>query len=144
MSPEISSDKDQREALSIPTGPWRFFAMEYWQQYFRISQEEVWLRIVQSVKPLKPEFLRISQSNPDLYGPFWIMTTIIVLVSLSGNLARFFRHWEEAKFEFRLELVRYALVVVYGYGLIYPTLLGILLRFFGSKLSPIVVLILLI
>lgn len=55
-------------------------------------------RIVQSIKPLKPEFLRISQINPDLYGPFWIMTTIVVLVSLSGNLSRYLRHWEESKF----------------------------------------------
>ena len=97
------------------------------------------MRIVQSVKPMKPEFLRISQSNPDLYGPFWIMTTIIVLVSVSGNLAHYFRYWQEAGFQFRLELVRYALIVIYGYGLVYSTFLGLLLRLFGSKLSPIVV-----
>ncbi len=30
-------------------------------------------------------------------------------------------------------------MVVYGYGLIYSTLLGVLLRFFGGKLSPILV-----
>lgn len=65
---------------------------------------------------------------------------MIVLVSLSGNLSRYFRHWNEKQFEFRLELVRYALAVVYGYGILYSLLVGTFLRFFGGKLNPIVVL----
>jgi hypothetical protein len=90
-----------------------------------------------SIKPLKPEFLRISKSNPDLYGPFWIMTTIVVLASLSGNLSRYFRNWDQSEFEFRMELVRYAVFVLYGYGVLFAGAVGVILNFFGSQLTPI-------
>jgi hypothetical protein len=31
--------------------------------------------------------------NPDFYGPFWVLTTIIFLLSSTGNLSRYFSNW---------------------------------------------------
>lgn len=66
------------------------------------------------------------------------MTTIIVLVSLTGNLARFLKNIEHSsKFEFRLELVRYAVFVVYGYGIGFPAALGAAMQYLNSPLTAV-------
>jgi len=32
----------------------------------------------------------MTKSNPDMYGPFWIMTTLIYLLACIGNLTTYF------------------------------------------------------
>jgi hypothetical protein len=75
-----------------------------------------------------------------LYGPFWILTTIVFLLSSTGNLARYFNNWEKSEFIFRLTLVRYAVIIVYSLGLGFPLVLGLILRLFESRITPIQVL----
>lgn len=53
-----------------------------------------------------------------------------------GNLTTYLGNLHEEKFEFRLELVRIATVVVYAFGIGFPIALGLLLKFFKAKLSP--------
>jgi hypothetical protein len=53
-----------------------------------------------------------------------------------GNLTTYLNNLQEEQFAFRLELVRIGTVVVYSFGIGFPILLGILLRFFGAKVSP--------
>jgi len=36
---------------------------------------------------MKPEFLEVTKDKPDLYGPFWIFTTLIFLLTAAGNFA---------------------------------------------------------
>lgn len=73
--------------------------------------------------------------KPDFYGPFWLLTTIIFLVSSTGNLSRYFYNWSKDAYIFKLELVRYAVLVVYSFGFGVPTLLYFVMKFFGAKLS---------
>lgn len=73
--------------------------------------------------------------KPDFYGPFWLLTTIIFLVSSTGNLSRYFYNWSKDAYIFKLELVRYAVLVVYSFGFGVPTLLYFVMKFFGAKLT---------
>ena len=75
------------------------------------------------------------KSQPDLYGPFWILTTIIFLLSSAGNLSRYFNNLDKQEFLFRLELLRYSVLVVYGFGFGFPALLGLVLSLFGSQVK---------
>jgi len=50
-------------------------------------------RIKQNFIPFKREFIEKLNNNPDFYGPFWILTTIIFLLGSTGNLARYFYNW---------------------------------------------------
>jgi len=36
--------------------------------------------------PKKPDFFEISRDNPDLWGPFWIYTSLIFIISAVGNI----------------------------------------------------------
>jgi len=40
--------------------------------------------------PFNPKFFDISHKNPDLYGPFWIYTTLIFVIAASGSLTKYF------------------------------------------------------
>ena len=71
--------------------------------------------------------------NPDFYGPFWLMTTIIFLLSSTGNLSRYFSRDDKSDFLFKLELVRLGVVVVYSFGFGVPTVLYFVMKFFGCS-----------
>jgi hypothetical protein len=92
-------------------------------------------RVKRSLTPWKNDFFDIARTSPDLYGPFWILTTIIFLLSSTGNLARYFNNWDRDTFIFRLELVRYGVLIVYSFGIGLPVLLGVLFRFFESNVN---------
>lgn len=113
-----------------------YLSVAYFRQFFRVTEAEVIARLRLSLRPFKSDFFEISRSNPDLYGPFWILTTIVFLLSSMGNLARYFNNWEKSEFIFKLSLVRYAVIIVYGLGIGFPILLSLILRLFESRISP--------
>lgn len=39
---------------------------------------------------LRPSFRQVIKDKPDLYGPFWIATTLIVIIVASASLTTFF------------------------------------------------------
>lgn len=57
-----------------------FFSIEYYQQFFNVDTSMVVERIVSSIVPRKapPSYLKQHIGlNPDLYGPFWIVVTLV-------------------------------------------------------------------
>ncbi len=42
-----------------------------------------------SLVPFNPKFHDISHTKPDLYGPFWIYTTLIFVIAASGSLTKY-------------------------------------------------------
>lgn len=106
-------------------------SFEYYKPYFNVSHTTVISRIVRSFTPWKRNFFDLeADSRPDLYGPFWILTTIIFLLSLMGNIATYLNNLNQSDFYFRMELIRYGAIVVYSFGLGFPILFGLLLKFF--------------
>ena len=59
------------------------------QIYFDVSTEDVRDRIINSLIPFNPKFHDISHKNPDLYGPFWIYTTLVFIIAAAGSLAKY-------------------------------------------------------
>lgn len=94
-----------------------------------MSQEEVVERIKLNFIPIRRDFIEKIRPNPDLYGPFWILTTLIFLLGSTSNLARYFFNWEKTEYIFKLQLVRYGVVLVYSIGFGVPALLYFILRF---------------
>ena len=66
-----------------------YFFKRFLQHYFEIDYDDVKLRIENSLVPLNPNFLEMSQNSPDLYGPFWIYTTLIFVIAAAGSLTKF-------------------------------------------------------
>jgi hypothetical protein len=48
-------------------------------------------RLLHSLVPFNPVFFDISEKSPDLYGPFWIYTTLIFIIAASGSLAKYIK-----------------------------------------------------
>jgi hypothetical protein len=74
--------------------------------------------------------------NPDLYGPFWTLTTLIFTLFLSSSLAQsisFYLTAEHLKSEYDYDftLLSVAVSVVYTYGIAVPVLLWLALRYIG-------------
>lgn len=63
-----------------------FFSIEYYQQFFNVDTSMVIERIVSSIIPRKapPSYLKQHIGlNPDLYGPFWIVVTLVMKLGLN-------------------------------------------------------------
>jgi hypothetical protein len=113
----------------------RFLKLAYYKEYFQVTEKDVLGRIKSAiVPPFNEEFIDNVRSNPDLYGPFWALTTLVFLLGTVGN----FSNYLLSKFSdgdvwngyfFHLELVRYAVVAIYTFGAGVPLTLYFLLKF---------------
>lgn len=65
--------------------------VETLQPYFSLSSKEQVLRILKSLIPFNRKFYAEYTEKPDLYGPYWILTTLIAVLFISGNIARYVR-----------------------------------------------------
>lgn len=71
------------------------------------------------------------KEKPDLYGPFWIYTTLIIMIAISGNLSRYFEMKEN--FTYNYNFIPVAATVIYAMALGLPFALKLLMRFMGSN-----------
>ncbi|TNM98457.1 hypothetical protein fugu_014703 [Takifugu bimaculatus] len=86
----LSSD-DKTELLSGQKKSTPFWTFEYYQNFFDIETHHVKERIIGSMVPWpRKNFIRVYlRQNPDLYGPFWICTTLVFAIAISGNISKF-------------------------------------------------------
>ena len=110
------------------------FQIEYYQQFFNIDTNDVVERIVNSMIPKRASssYLKTKlEVNPDLYGPFWVTTTLIFTIAISGNLANFFQHDHSSKFHwhYNFHLVSYASTCIILYTSLMPFLIWSVLKY---------------
>ena len=82
--------------------------------------------------PRRP-FLDVLDGNPDLYGPFWIATTVVFILFVAGYVSQYLsrRGGVGAPYDFRL--LSGAAGIVYGYTFAVPVALWGVLRWFGGE-----------
>jgi protein YIPF1/2 len=76
----------------------------------------------------------VIDGNPDLYGPIWITTTVVLVLFLSGTLAHYFNGGElpgGGKYDFRL--LTGAAGLMYGYTFVIPVALWGALKWWGGE-----------
>ena len=90
--------------------------------------------------PFNRNFHADFNSNPDLYGPFWILTTLVLVLFVAGNIERYSRHQEEAEeeeeFEYNYSLIPAAATILYGIGLGLPLFVKCLVNTYGVAQNP--------
>jgi hypothetical protein len=57
-----------------------------------VTTAEVRSRLLHSLIPFNPKFYDISEKSPDLYGPFWIYTTLVFIIAAAGSLAKYIKN----------------------------------------------------
>lgn len=94
MSNGINGLNNNNNSVFPFGGPGRifsFFNLAYWQTFFDVSTADVIRRTKSALIPKKeatPESIQDFRQNPDLWGPFWICTTLVVFLSATGNLGQ--------------------------------------------------------
>src|ERR1700742_4849869 len=61
------------------------FTLSFYAQFFDVDTAEVLKRCWASLWP-RASFLDLLDGNPDLYGPFWIATTVVFILFLVGTI----------------------------------------------------------
>jgi protein YIPF1/2 len=69
----------------------------FWAKFFDITTFDLIKRITASLCFFTPQLVNTIGNNPDLYGPFWIYTTLIFVLSGSSNFSNYFKQHKTAK-----------------------------------------------
>jgi len=112
-----------------------FWTIEYYQPYFDVDTSTVWKRCYSTLLPTSTTYLSTHLSpSPDLYGPFWTLTTLIFTLYLSSSLASSissFLSSPDTTYEYDFGLLSISVSLVYAYGIGLPVLLWMALRYLG-------------
>jgi len=111
-----------------------FWSITYYQPLFDVDTMQVLNRIKGSLLPRpKGAFWELIGANPDLYGPFWIATTLIFTMALTGNLASYFASADKMLWTYNFNQLTLAGSVIYAYVTLLPLLVWILLRYYEAS-----------
>ena len=81
----------------------------------------------------RQNFLDVMEGNPDLYGPFWIATTVVVILFMTGTISQYLASTGKGHFAYDFKLLSGAAGLIYGYTLFIPLALWGVLKWFGSE-----------
>ena len=102
------------------------------ERYFQINSKDFITRVIQSLIPFNSKFYDLISNNPDFYGPFWIYTCFIILVSSCGALTRTIQGRRDSNFY--QELIPTAAILIYFIGFGVPIFIALLSKIFGGKI----------
>ena len=103
------------------------------KKYFQITSKDFFRRILLSIIPFNTKFYEAIENSPDFYGPFWIYTSFIILVSGCGSLTRTIQGKRDTNF-FQ-EFVPTASILIYCIGFGVPIFLSLLSKIFGAQID---------
>ena len=112
----------------------RFICCFNWlKKYFQITSKDFVNRLFLAIIPFNSKFYGIIEKTPDFYGPFWIYTTFILLVSSCGSLTRTIQGQKDTNFY--QEFIPIASVLIYFIGFCVPLFLSLMAKIFGAKIN---------
>lgn len=146
FTPHVDEDPlgsdDRAELLSGQKKSIPFWTFEYYQQFFDIETHHVRERIIGSVAPWPGKnFINIYlRRNPDLYGPFWICTTLVFATAICGNISNFLVHFGDPNHKYTPEFrkVTIAAMAIFSYAWLVPLGLWGLLLWRNKKIMNLV------
>ncbi|KAM7469311.1 hypothetical protein LguiA_007494 [Lonicera macranthoides] len=125
--PVAGSDEPQQ------TGWFRTFTIAAYQPYFDVDTSDVVERIKYSLFPFGGTFTEKTATNPDLYGPFWICTTLIFVAAAIGTFVTYVAHkLQNKEWAYDINLVTWSAGLFYGYVTVIPLCLYIVLKYLSA------------
>ena len=108
------------------------FSVDYWKQYFDVSEEEVKHKLQACLNPTTSTFEQLIEQKVDLYGPFWICTTFIFVLIFAP------RFWKVVLFNdntFDVSKIGFSFTLVYGSVALFTLVFWIINRCWGSNVE---------
>lgn len=101
-----------------------FWSLGFFQNLFDVDTDQVLGRLYGAVVPFPKGFLQHHiNGKPDLYGPFWICTTLVFSIAITGNLASYLQAGASSKdfhWKYDFHAVTLSATVIYSYAWIVP------------------------
>lgn len=93
------------------------FSIKRYRGFFDVTTYEVGSRIRRSLFFWKNDFLDHLNGNPDLYGPFWIASTLVFVSAAAANTAGYIAHHQESSggWYYDVDKVFGSMVIFFGY-----------------------------
>ncbi|KAH6635470.1 hypothetical protein B0J18DRAFT_472589 [Chaetomium sp. MPI-SDFR-AT-0129] len=108
------------------------WTLSFYAQFFDVDTTSVLQRCGAALFP-RANFLDVLEGNPDLYGPFWIATTVVLILFLGGTISDYLAREGRSAFAYDFGLLSGAAGLIYGYTFVIPVVLYLALRYFGSE-----------
>ncbi|KAK0671069.1 Yip1-domain-containing protein [Cercophora samala] len=108
------------------------WTLGFYSQFFDVDTTSVLQRCWAALFP-RANFLDVLEGNPDLYGPFWIGTTVVLILFLGGTISDYLGSTGRGEFAYDFRLLSGAAGLIYGYTTFIPVVLYLALRYFGSE-----------
>ncbi|XP_031498350.1 uncharacterized protein LOC116262945 isoform X2 [Nymphaea colorata] len=113
-------------------GWFQFFTVSSYKPYFDVDTSDVLERIRDSLFPFKGDFSEKTANNPDLYGPFWICSTLIFVAAAIGTFVTYVAHkLDKKEWNYDIHLVTWSAGLFYGYVGVVPVGLYLILKYFS-------------
>ncbi|KMZ56484.1 Yip1-domain-containing protein [Zostera marina] len=104
-----------------------------YKPYFDVDTQDVLERIKDSLFPFKGSFNEKTSEHPDLYGPFWICTTLIFVAAAIGTFVTYLaQKLHHKEWEYDINLVTWSAGLFYGYATVVPLGLYVILKYFSA------------
>ena len=113
------------------------WTLSFYAQFFDVDTSEVLRRCYSPLYPRAP-FLDVLDGNPDLYGPFWIATTVVFILFITGTISQYLSQNHDIHFEYNFSLLSGAAGLIYGYTAFVPIGLWACLKWFGAESATLV------
>lgn len=108
------------------------WSIHFYQQFFDLTTTQLLTRLYNTFRPDR-NFLDTLDGNPDLYGPVWISTTVVVILFLTGTISQYLAEKGEQHFVYDWRLLSGAAGLVYGFNLVVPAALWGVLKWFAGR-----------
>ncbi|KAK0629777.1 hypothetical protein B0T17DRAFT_653352 [Bombardia bombarda] len=119
-------------ATASTSGKRFLWTLSFYAQFFDVDTSSVLSRCWAALYP-RANFLDVLEGNPDLYGPFWIATTVVLILFLGGTISDYLAATGKEPFAYDFKLLSGAAGLIYGYTFVIPVALYLALRYFGSE-----------
>ncbi|CDW76090.1 yip1 domain containing protein [Stylonychia lemnae] len=141
QEPELRSDAGLgQQQLNLAPSEKSWYAkicpclsIDFFQVYFDVSTADIIGRLIASLIPFNRKFYTMYKSKPDLYGPMWIYTTLIIVLTVAGNYSLYLQSDKTQKFVYKFNFIPIAATVIYSAGLGLPFALKLLMKFMGAN-----------
>lgn len=98
------------------------WTLSFYAQFFDVDTNSVLSRCWAALYP-RANFLDVLEGNPDLYGPFWIATTVVFILFLGGTISQYLSRTGSEHFAYDFTLLSGMLLLIW-----YLAVLNILIR----------------
>ena len=89
---------------SSPSGKRYLWTISFYAQFFDVDTNEVIRRCMAALYP-RANFLDVLEGNPDLYGPVWIATTVVMILFLTGTISQYLSRRGQGHFAYDFRLL---------------------------------------